>query len=128
MTGVQTCALPIQATGLAAASMAETAEGLTVDAARMRKNIEATGGNVFAERIMMVLAPAMGRDRAHKLLEEVTARSLRENRRLTDVLKATPEITNAVPLATLEELDVPGLYLGSADEFRLRLQAMKEES
>jgi 3-carboxy-cis,cis-muconate cycloisomerase len=117
----------IQATGLAAASMAETAEGLTVDAARMRNNIEATRGNVFAERIMMVLAPAMGRDRAHKLLAEATERSIAEKRRLADVLKATPEVASAVPLAMLAELDLPELYLGSADEFRLRLQAMKEE-
>ena len=45
-----TVAAIIQATGLAAASMAEVAEGLTVDKARMRSNIEATHGAIFAER------------------------------------------------------------------------------
>src|ERR1700685_4596926 len=39
----------IQASGLAAASMAEVAEGLTVDPARMRANIERTHGVIFAE-------------------------------------------------------------------------------
>ena len=40
----------VQATGVAAASMAEVAEGLSVDEQKMRKNIDATNGLVFAER------------------------------------------------------------------------------
>ncbi|MFZ0759221.1 MAG: 3-carboxy-cis,cis-muconate cycloisomerase, partial [Candidatus Sulfotelmatobacter sp.] len=59
----------IQSTGLAAASMAEVAESIAVDAARMRANIDATHGVVFAERAMMLLGPKLGRDVAHQLLE-----------------------------------------------------------
>ena len=40
----------VQSAGVALESMAEVAEGLTVDAARMRHNIEATHGAVFAEK------------------------------------------------------------------------------
>ena len=47
-------------------SMAEVAEGLTVDAARMRRNIESTSGAVFAERAVMLLAPELGRDAAQR--------------------------------------------------------------
>src|SRR5947207_2378760 len=56
----------IEATGAAAACMAEVAEGLTVDPARMRSNIEDTRGNIFAERAMMMLAAKVGRDAAYK--------------------------------------------------------------
>jgi 3-carboxy-cis,cis-muconate cycloisomerase len=39
------------------------AEGLVVDAARMRRNLDATGGLIVAEAAMMGLAPRMGRGR-----------------------------------------------------------------
>jgi 3-carboxy-cis,cis-muconate cycloisomerase len=122
-----TIAAVIQATGLAAASMAEVAEGLTVDAARMRSNIEATRGKVFAERVMMMLAPSMGRDRAHQVLAEAARQSTVGNRRLADVLAAMPETAGVIPPATLAELDSPEAYLGSAEEFRARLRVAEEE-
>jgi 3-carboxy-cis,cis-muconate cycloisomerase len=48
-----TIARVVQDTGLALASMREVAEGLTVDAVKMRANIDATRGAIFAERAMM---------------------------------------------------------------------------
>jgi 3-carboxy-cis,cis-muconate cycloisomerase len=47
----------VQATGVALASMSEAAEGLTVDAARMRANLESARGTIFAEKALMLLAP-----------------------------------------------------------------------
>ena len=44
----------VQSTGVAIASMAEVAEGLSVDAERMRANIAITNGAIFAERAMML--------------------------------------------------------------------------
>jgi 3-carboxy-cis,cis-muconate cycloisomerase len=40
----------VQAAGVALESMAEVAEGLTVDVQRMRRNIESTQGAVFSEQ------------------------------------------------------------------------------
>jgi 3-carboxy-cis,cis-muconate cycloisomerase len=111
----------IQAIGLAAASMAETAEGLTVDADRMRANIQATRGNIFAERVMMLLGTALGRDVAHKLIEESTRTSTTEGRLLMDVLAEVPEVTRIIPPATLRQLDSPEDYLGMAATFQQRL-------
>ena len=111
----------IQATGLAVASMAEAAEGLTVDKTRMLANIQATGGNIFAERVMMLLGATLGRDVAHKLLEEATHKSAAERRRLVDVLAEMPEITRVIPVATLSNLDSPEDYLGMAATFQKRL-------
>jgi 3-carboxy-cis,cis-muconate cycloisomerase len=111
----------IQAAGLAAASMAEVAEGLTVDREQMRANIEATHGVIFAERAMMLLGEKLGRGVAHKLLEEATRLSLAEGRRLVDVLCGMPEVMQHCDATTLRELEVPEQYLGMADEFRVRL-------
>lgn len=91
----------VQAAGVALQSMVEVAEGLTVDAARMRANVDATHGAVFAERAVVELAPEMGREAARRRVEE----SLRD--------------TGSPP-------DLPGLraseeYLGSAEAFRRRL-------
>jgi 3-carboxy-cis,cis-muconate cycloisomerase len=113
----------IQASGLAVASMAEVAEGLTVDPTRMRANIEATNGVIFAERAVMLLGDKLGRDVAHKLLEEATRKSIAEGRSLTSVLSDMPEVTRHLDAASVRDLDVPEQYLGMADEFRVRLLA-----
>jgi 3-carboxy-cis,cis-muconate cycloisomerase len=117
----------VQATGLAVASMAEVAEGLTVDPARMRANVEATHGVIFAERVMLMLGPTLGRDVAHKLLEESTRKSIAERRPLVEVLAETPEITRVIPAAALRHIDVPEDYLGTAEEFRKRLMTPSKE-
>jgi 3-carboxy-cis,cis-muconate cycloisomerase len=51
-----TVASIVQSTGVSASSMAEVAEGLSVDPVRMRQNIANTKGLIFAERAMMLLA------------------------------------------------------------------------
>jgi 3-carboxy-cis,cis-muconate cycloisomerase len=113
----------VQATGLAAASMAEVAEGLTVDAVRMHANIDGTRGVIFAERAVMLLGERLGRQVAHKVLEEATRRSVIEARHLVDVLAEMPEVTRHIDSATLRQLEVPEQYIGMADEFRIRLMA-----
>jgi 3-carboxy-cis,cis-muconate cycloisomerase len=111
----------MQATGMAAASMAEVAEGLSVDGARMRANIDATRGVIFAERAMMLLGEKLGRDVAHKLLEEATRRSVTQGRHLYEALGEMPEVSRHLDRETLKKLEAPEEYLGSADAFRKRL-------
>jgi 3-carboxy-cis,cis-muconate cycloisomerase len=100
----------VQATGSALASMADTITDLTVNPDRMRANIEATQGAVFAEKAAMLLTPKMGREAAQALVAEtLKTQTLREG--LAHVL--TPE--------QLETLDHPEDYLGAAETFRHRL-------
>jgi 3-carboxy-cis,cis-muconate cycloisomerase len=124
----------IQATGVAAASMAEVTVGLTVDPKKMRANIDATRGVVFAERAMILLGKALGRDQAHRLLEEATRESVGKALRMTEVLSAMPEITKHLDAKMIQSLDDPQQYLGSAEVFRKRqlsaetkLSSMKEK-
>ena len=53
-------------------ALADAAVGLSVDSARMRRNIDAQDGLVFAEAAVMLLAPHMGKARAQALLETLS--------------------------------------------------------
>jgi 3-carboxy-cis,cis-muconate cycloisomerase len=113
----------IQNTGLAIASMAEVAEGLVVDSERMQANITATHGIIFAERASILLGKEIGRDQAHKLLEEASLKAVAGKRKLSQVLVETPEITQHLSSAVLRDLEKPEHYLGVAEEFRRALLA-----
>jgi 3-carboxy-cis,cis-muconate cycloisomerase len=113
----------VQSTGLAIASMAEVAQGISVDASRMRTNIERTDGVIFAERAMMLLGPKVGRDEAHKILEAATKKSVGEGRHLADVLAEMPEAAAHLDPVELKQLETPEQYLGSAEAFRDALVA-----
>lgn len=111
----------VQATGVAIASLAEVAEGLSVDTEKIRVNIGRTNGLIFAEQAMMLLGSKVGRDVAHKILETAARKSVNEGRNLAAVLAEIPEVTAHLSPADLERLEVPEQYLGSAEDFRKAL-------
>jgi 3-carboxy-cis,cis-muconate cycloisomerase len=113
----------VQSTGVAIASTAEVAEGLSVDAQRMRLNIENTNGTIFAERAMMLLGAKLGRDVAHKVLEAAVRKSVEEGRHLAAILAETHEVKAHLGSAELDDLETPEQYLGSAEAFRKALAA-----
>lgn len=123
-----TVAAIVEATGLASASMAEAADGLEVSAVKMRENISATKGSVFAERAMMLLGPSMGRSAAHELVQKASQRSAAERRRLSEVLGEMPEVTSILSQQTIRALENPEEYLGVAEEFRKRLLSRQAPS
>ena len=123
-----TAASIIQATGLAAASMAEVAEGLSINAARMRSNIDATHGVIFAERAAMLLGAKLERDVAHKILQDAVKKSTKQKRRLSEVLAKIPEVANHLDRNTLRKLEQPEEYLGSAEFFRKALISPKSKT
>jgi 3-carboxy-cis,cis-muconate cycloisomerase len=76
---------------------------------------------------MILLGPKMGRDQAHKLLEEATRRSVEQNKRLKDVLAEMKEVQQHMNAEDLRSLEDPEAYLGSAEEFRRRAIATIEK-
>ena len=62
-------------------------EGLEVRADRMRENLELTKGLVFAEAVMMKLAPKTGRAVAHHILEAASKLAIAEDRHLKGCLE-----------------------------------------
>jgi 3-carboxy-cis,cis-muconate cycloisomerase len=96
-------ALP-QLFGLLSGSLREArglAEGLVVDADRMRRNIDATQGLLFADGVAAQLAPSLGRNRAHEIVEHAADRVRTSGSSLMDVLKTDPELSREVPANTL---------------------------
>ena len=69
-------------------ALADAAAGLTVDTARMRRNIDALQGLVFAEGVAMLLATHIGKSRAHALLEAWSAQAVGERMHLLNVALA----------------------------------------
>jgi 3-carboxy-cis,cis-muconate cycloisomerase len=111
----------VQSTGLAIASMAEAAEGLSVDTQKMRLNVENTNGVIFAERAMMMLGAKLGRDAAHQILKAAVKKSTGEGRDLSAVLAEISEVTVHLGSAELKQLETPEQYLGSTEAFRKAL-------
>jgi 3-carboxy-cis,cis-muconate cycloisomerase len=90
------------------------AEGMTVDVKRMRRNLDATGGLVLAEAVMMALAERIGRNAAHDLVHHASDAALAGPRPLADVLAEDPAVARHLDEAELRRLLDPALYVGEA--------------
>ncbi len=90
------------------------ADGLQVDAVRMRDNLDLTQGLVLAEAVSIVLAQRLGRDTAHHLLETCCKRAVAEQRHLRAVLGDDPQVSGELSADELDRLLDPAHYLGQA--------------
>jgi 3-carboxy-cis,cis-muconate cycloisomerase len=104
-------------TGGAAGWMRETLEGLEVDVARMRRNLEETKGLIMAERVMLLLAARLGRDEAHALVREACGRAEEGGRPLRDELVADERLSGHLSPSEVDMALDPAGYLGSAGAF-----------
>jgi 3-carboxy-cis,cis-muconate cycloisomerase len=93
------------------------AEGIAVDEARMRRNLDLTGGLIVAEAVMMGLAPQLGRGEAHHVVKHACDAALAEHISLADALAREPAVANRLDRAAIERLTDPAHYLGSAGAF-----------
>ena len=97
--------------------LTEMLPGLQVDASRMRENLEATRGLIFAEAVTMALANRVGKSSAHTLVEAACSKALVEKRHLKDVLREDTAMQGYFQPADLDGLFEVRNYLGNADEF-----------
>jgi 3-carboxy-cis,cis-muconate cycloisomerase len=88
-------------------------EGLTVDAGRMRRNLDLTGGLIVAEAVMMALARHTGRGAAHDLVYGACRAALDNGTTFLAELERLPEVTRHLNPQRLAELTDPVGYLGS---------------
>jgi len=92
-------------------ALADVAGDLQVDAGRMRANIDALQGLVFAEAAAMRLAARIGKARAHAMLEHLSQQAVAGGRHLRDVtleaLHADESLRNDIPAAEVEALFDP---------------------
>jgi len=99
------------------------AEGMVVDAARMRRNLDLTHGLIVSEAVMMGLAPHLGRGEAHHVVKHACDVALADHIGLAEALAREPAVTAKLDRAAIERLTDPALYLGSASAFIDRVLA-----
>ena len=87
-------------------------EGLEVDVAAMRRNIDMTHGLVMSEAVMMGLGPYIGREFAHDLVYDICRDALRQQRPLLELLAEHPQVAPHLSRAELAALCDPANYLG----------------
>jgi 3-carboxy-cis,cis-muconate cycloisomerase len=90
---------------------------LEVDSARMRRNLDATHGLIFAEAVTMAMGTHIGKPAAHALLEEASREARDTGKHLREVLAHNRTVTERLTSEELDRLFAPENYLGVAEEW-----------
>jgi 3-carboxy-cis,cis-muconate cycloisomerase len=112
----------------ALAAIVDIAEGLEVDAGRMRDNLDATHGLIMAEAVTFALADKLGKSDAHHLVEAATKRAVAEQKHLRDVLNADPKVTAQLDAGAIAKLFEPMNYQGASQALIDRLLASLKDT
>src|ERR1700710_2638453 len=107
----------------ALAAIVDIAEGLEVDAARMRVNLDATHGLIMAEAVTMALAEKIGKSEAHHLVEAASKQAVTGKQHLRDVLTSDPKVTTHLSADRIAKLFDPMAYQGVSQALIDRLLA-----
>ena len=87
-----------------AAELHELLSGLKVDEAAMRRNLDAGGGLVFSQRVLLALTEAgMARDEAYRIVQQHALAALEGGTPFRAALEADARVTARLPAARLAE-------------------------
>jgi 3-carboxy-cis,cis-muconate cycloisomerase len=111
----------------ALAATVDIAEGLEVDAARMRVNLDATHGLIMAEAVTFALAEKIGKSEAHHLVEAASKQAVAGKKDLREVLARDAKVTAHLSADQLAKLFEPMAYLGVSQALIDRLLASLDE-
>jgi 3-carboxy-cis,cis-muconate cycloisomerase len=111
----------------ALAAIVDIAEGLEVDAARMRVNLDATHGLIMAEAVTMALAEKIGKSEAHHLVETASKKAVAEKKDLREVLTGDTKVTAHLNADRLKKLFEPMAYQGVSQALIDRLLASLDD-
>jgi 3-carboxy-cis,cis-muconate cycloisomerase len=104
----------LRTVGGACRDAADLTEGLRVDPARMRANLDLTGGAPLTERLAAELADRIGRAPARDALTRAARRSAQEGIGLAAALAGEDALAGALSAHEVTRLLDPAGYLGSA--------------
>jgi 3-carboxy-cis,cis-muconate cycloisomerase len=111
----------------ALAATVDIAEGLEVDVARMRVNLDATHGLIMAEAVTMALAEQIGKSAAHHLVEAASKKAVAAKKNLRDVLARDSRITAHLDAEKIANLFEPMAYQGVSQALIDRLLASLDD-
>ena len=110
----------VQATGATVAAVAATIQDLQVFPDRMRENLDATHGVVFAERAMLLLRVKVGRDQADAIVNDALAQTS-PSLTFPAALRANREAVAALGVDGINALSSPDVYVSAAETIRREL-------
>jgi 3-carboxy-cis,cis-muconate cycloisomerase len=111
----------------ALAAIVDIAEGLEVDAARMRVNLDASHGLIMAEAVTMALAEKIGKSEAHHLVEAASKKAVADKRDLREVLTRNTRVAAHLSADKLAKLFEPMAYQGVSQVLIDRLLASLDD-
>ena len=103
--------------------MIQVAEGLELDANRMRANLDITKGVICAEAVAMALVPTLGKTTAHQIVEDACRQALAQDVALRAVLADNTQVTALLSADELDRLCDPRNATGLADQLIQRALA-----
>lgn len=92
------------ATGKLLGLLRTLTRNLVIHADRMQANLEATGGFVLSEAVMLALAARIGKQSAHTLVYETAMKAHTTDRTLKEAILDTPQIRAHLPVDEIEAL------------------------
>jgi 3-carboxy-cis,cis-muconate cycloisomerase len=95
-------------------SIVDIAQGLEIDGERMRVNLDETRGLIMAEAVAVALGAKLGKQEAHKIVEEASRKAIAAKRNLQDVLAENNQVTLSLSVGELAKLFEPMAYQGAA--------------
>ena len=104
------------ALGDALARLVEVLQGMRLDPARMRRNLDLGGGLIMAEAVMLKLGAQIGRQHAHDIVYDAAQVAFVETRPFADLLAADPRVTAHLDREAIAALLDPTAYTGLCAE------------
>src|SRR2546422_83943 len=86
--------------------------GLQVFPARMRENLDLSGGLIMAEALMLELGKQIGRQRAHESVYDAAQASVTQARPFREMLARDPHVSARLTPAQIDALLDPARYAG----------------
>ena len=108
-------------------AIVDIAEGLEVDTARMRINLDATGGLIMAVAVAFALAEKIGKQAAHHLVEAASKKAVTEKKDFRAALESDPKIIAHLDSQRIAQLLEPVAYQGVSQTLIDRLLASLED-
>jgi 3-carboxy-cis,cis-muconate cycloisomerase len=103
----------------------ELIEGLEIHPERMSDNLGLSQQFVYAEAVMMALAPALGRQNAHDLVEAAVAEA-QDDKPFIDTLQQSSEISNVLSESDLRLIFNGKVHVEAADQIVKDILTVKD--
>ena len=85
---------------------------LQINEANMRRNLDRTDGMLTSQRLVLALAPAMGKQVANDHIHKLAQQSYTSGDRFVEVLIKDPKVSEHLSAHEIRELTDPATYLG----------------